>query len=47
MAGPTTVMLQIFTNYGKPNETKQEITIRLSDIKEVVEVEEVEWKSDK
>lgn len=47
MAGPTTVMLQIFTNYGKPNETKQEITLRLSDIKEVVEVGEVEWKSDK
>jgi len=44
MAGPTTVMLQIFTNYGRPNETKQEITLRLSDIKEVVEVGEVEFK---
>ncbi len=42
IVGPTTIMMQIFTNYGKENEKKQEITLRLKEIKELIEVGEIE-----
>ncbi|MBS1636228.1 MAG: DUF2135 domain-containing protein [Bacteroidetes bacterium] len=36
--GPTTVHAELYTNYGKPNEVKKDITLRLSDNKEVVDL---------
>lgn len=38
IAGATTVQLQLFLNWGRPNQQVQEITLRLKDNKEVVEV---------
>jgi hypothetical protein len=40
--GPTTIMMETYTNYGKPDEKRQDITLRLKDVKEIVDVGEVE-----
>ncbi len=37
-AGPTTIQMQLVTNYGRPNEKVQEITRRLSTNKEVLDI---------
>ena len=44
IAGPTTIMMQAFTNYGKEAEKKQEMTLRLTDLKEIVDVGEIEFR---
>ena len=36
--GPTTVQAELYTNYGKPNEQKKEITLQLTDNKEVIDI---------
>jgi hypothetical protein len=36
--GPTTVQAELYTNYGKPNEQKKEITLQLMDNKEVIDI---------
>lgn len=38
ISGPTTIQIQLVTNYGKPNEKVQEITRRLSTQKEVLDI---------
>ncbi|HPH02910.1 MAG TPA: VIT domain-containing protein [Spirochaetota bacterium] len=38
IAGATTVQLQLFLNWGRPNQQVKEITLRLKDNKEVIEV---------
>ena len=36
--GPTTVQAELYTNYGKPNEQKKEITLQLTDNKKVIDI---------
>jgi len=43
ISGPVTIYLQLFTNYGKPEQQCKEITLRLSENKEVVEIGEFEF----
>lgn len=38
IAGPTTITAYIWTNYGTPQEKKQEITLRMNGKKEVVDI---------
>ena len=38
IAGATTVQLKLFLNYGRPEETVKEVTLRLKDKKEVITV---------
>ena len=38
ISGPTTIQIQLVTNYGKPNEKVQEVTRRLSTQKEVLDI---------
>jgi tetratricopeptide (TPR) repeat protein len=41
LSGPTTVHATVITNFGRPNETRQQLTLRLTENKEVVEVGKV------
>lgn len=41
IAGPTTINVQIFTDYGKPTEKKKDISMRMKSTQEVVEVGEI------
>lgn len=43
IAGPVTIYLQLFTNFGKPNEQCKEIVVRLSTNKEIVKVGEFSY----
>jgi uncharacterized protein YfaP (DUF2135 family) len=38
LTGAVTLQLELFTNYGRPNEKRQTITIRLTDQKETFTV---------
>ncbi len=38
IAGPVTIQALLITNFGKNNEKREEITLRLSDKKEVIEI---------
>jgi tetratricopeptide (TPR) repeat protein len=38
LAGPTTIQLQLVTNYGKPNEKIKEVTRRLSSAQEILDI---------
>jgi hypothetical protein len=38
ISGPTTIQIQLVTNYGRPNEKVQEITRRLSTQKEILDI---------
>ncbi len=38
LAGETTIQATIFTNFGRPNESRQAVTLRLTDIKKVVNI---------
>ncbi len=38
IAGPTTIYLELYTNYGKKNQHKEVITMQLSNKKEVVDI---------
>jgi tetratricopeptide (TPR) repeat protein len=42
--GPATVQAELYTNYGKPNEVKKVITLRLKDNKEVVDIGALSFK---
>ncbi len=44
IAGPTTIYLELYTNYGKKNEHKEVITMRLSSSKEVIDIGVLEFK---
>lgn len=43
LLGPTTIMIQVFTNYGKPDQKVQEFTRRLETTGEWLEVGEVKF----
>lgn len=43
LAGPTTIHAQMYTNYGKTNEQRKEITMRLATQKDVVYVGDFEF----
>jgi hypothetical protein len=43
ISGPTMIQAELFTNYGRPNEKKQNITVRLGQASEVVDVGEFEF----
>ena len=43
LIGPTTIYLDIFTNYGKRNEKKQTVMLRLTENKETIDIGQVEW----
>jgi hypothetical protein len=38
ISGPTTIQAELYTNYGKPNEKKQEVTLRLGQNKEILDI---------
>lgn len=39
--GPTTIQMKLITNYGRPNEEVQEITRRLTETKEILDIGEL------
>ncbi|MCE9581484.1 MAG: DUF2135 domain-containing protein [Planctomycetes bacterium] len=43
LAGATTVQICIYKNYGRPNQEKIEVTRRLKDVKEVLDLAEVSF----
>lgn len=43
LMGPVTLHLDIFTNYGRPNETRRSLTLRLAEKKETVTAGEIEF----
>jgi hypothetical protein len=43
MIGPVTVQVDIFTNWGRTNEKKKSLTLRLSESKEVATIGEIEF----
>lgn len=47
LAGPTTLQLTLYTNYGRPNEEKKDITLRVDTVREVVEIGEFEFAETK
>jgi len=44
MSGPTTVYVDMYTNYGKPNEKKQSVILKLDKTKEVIDVGALTFK---
>ncbi|MFC2104474.1 DUF2135 domain-containing protein [Bacteroidota bacterium] len=38
ISGPITVNAEFYTNYGKTNQKKERISVRLADAKEVIEI---------
>ena len=44
LAGATTVQATVYTNWGRPHQKKQEITLRLKDSKEVVKVGSISFE---
>ncbi|MFI5381388.1 MAG: YfaP family protein, partial [Tepidisphaerales bacterium] len=38
LSGPTTLQAEVITNFGRPNEKRQAITLRLEKAKDVVDV---------
>ncbi|MCX6556764.1 MAG: VIT domain-containing protein [Candidatus Aminicenantes bacterium] len=43
MLGPVTVQIDVFTNWGRANEKKKSLTLRLSESKEVATIGEIEF----
>ena len=41
LTGPATILATIFTNFGRPDEQRRTITVRLSEVNDVVDVGEV------
>lgn len=44
LVGPATVKATVYTNYGRVNEQKKELTLRLGEVKEEVEIGQIELK---
>lgn len=38
LAGPTTLTATLYTNYGKPNETRRDITLQLQNVRDVIDI---------
>jgi hypothetical protein len=43
LSGPTTLQLDVFTNFGRPNEKRQSITLRLKEARETFHVGDIEF----
>lgn len=43
--GPTTVQAELYTNFGRPNQKRQDITLRLDDTKQVIDIGELVFAS--
>ncbi len=43
LLGPVTVQVDVFTNYGRPNEQRKSLTLRLKEAQETVRVGEIEF----
>lgn len=43
LVGAVTLQVEVFTNYGRPNEKRKAITLRLTEKKEVINVGEIEF----
>jgi len=41
LTGPTTVQATVITDFGRPGEKRQSLTLRLTETKEIVDVGEV------
>ncbi|HLP11786.1 MAG TPA: VIT domain-containing protein [Flavobacteriales bacterium] len=44
ISGPTTVQAECYTNWGKKNQKKKTITLRLDDAKDVIDIGELEFE---
>jgi tetratricopeptide (TPR) repeat protein len=44
LTGPSTVGVELYTNYGRANETKKVFNLRLNTIQEVINIGEIEFK---
>jgi hypothetical protein len=44
LTGPTTLQATVFTNYGRPNEKREALTVRLTDNREVVDVGSIRFE---
>ena len=45
LIGAVTLHLGIFTNYGRPNEKHEAITLRLTDVKETIKIGEIKFEA--
>jgi hypothetical protein len=45
LIGAVTLHLDIFTNYGRPNEKQEAITLRLTDVKETIKIGELKFET--
>jgi uncharacterized protein YfaP (DUF2135 family) len=43
LSGPTTLQMDVFTNFGRPNEKRQSITLRLKEARETFHVGDIEF----
>lgn len=43
LTGPTTLQLTLYTNYGRANQERKDITLRLSTVQEIVDIGEFEF----
>ena len=43
LLGPVTVQVDVFTNYGRPNEQRKSLTLRLKEAQETVRIGEIEF----
>ena len=43
LTGAVTLQVEIFTNYGRPDEKKQTVTVRLTERKETIDIGEVKF----
>lgn len=47
LTGPTTLQLTLYTNYGRANQERKDITLRLSTVQEIVDIGEFEFAATK
>jgi Ca-activated chloride channel family protein len=45
LTGPATVLATVFTNFGRPDEDRRVITVRVTEVKDVIDVGEVELQT--
>ena len=43
LLGPVTVQVDLLTNYGRPNEQRKSLTLRLKDARKTVRIGEIEF----
>ena len=45
LTGPATVLATVFTNFGRPDEDRQTLTVRVTDVKDVIDVGEAKLRT--